>query len=68
MTSKITIDISTEEHYQKYTFYLEGDEIVDVYFSGKSKQGTSGFAEFIDVKHVPEYVMKAFQIQMEGCP
>lgn len=63
MTRKIVVDASTEEHYQQYTFYVEKDKLVDVYFSGKSKQGSSGFADFIDVKHVPEYVMKAFLLQ-----
>lgn len=65
MTRKIIIDASSEDHYQTYTLYVEKDELVDVFFSGKSKQGTSGFADFIDVKHVPEYVMKAFYIQRD---
>lgn len=65
MIRKIIIDVSNTEHYQKYTFYVKEGQILDVYYQGKSKQSGSGFADFVDVKHVPEYIMRAFLPQKD---
>jgi len=70
MNRKIKVRIKSASEEAEYTFYIDSDNMIkDVYYSGYTSQGQSGFADFIDVSNVSnvsETVMTAFRIQLEG--
>lgn len=67
MNRKIKVRIKSASEESEYTFYLDSYNMIkDVYYSGYTSQGQSGFADFIDVENVSETVMKAFRIQLES--
>jgi hypothetical protein len=67
MNNRISVDASTDKHLATYVFYLDdANKLTDVYLSSISGKGTSGFGDFIDVKYVPEDVIKEFNIKVDA--
>lgn len=63
MSNKISIKMTSDTHTTEYKFFLEDEEITDVYLS--TKTDTTGMADFIPMHCVPYVVKKAIDVLLE---